>query len=272
MIEPSVRAALIELLGAPITTGELKRKPSRLTLRARGPSGTAIVKLYRSDRAPRVAQRVAALAGGPASPGVPRVLLLRPELGLVALTDMPGVPLREAIVNGDLEGCTRAGAALGAWHAAFAGAVPAPLREHTPARELEALERQAASLDKAGALRVRRAAQGLAPRWTCSTAVHRDLYEEQILLGAETVSLIDLDDAASGPPELDLGNLLAHLELLERRRGAPVDAAAAALLAGYGAAAAPLDDDLLDRCRRLTLLRLSCVHRDPMLHEMALRS
>jgi hypothetical protein len=34
--------------------------------------------------------------------------------------------------------------------------------------------------------------------------VHRDLYEEQVLLG-ERVALIDLDDAALGPPELDIG-------------------------------------------------------------------
>ena len=43
--------------------------------------------------------------------------------------------------------------------------------------------------------------------------MHRDLYEEQLLAG-ERIGLIDLDDAALGPPELDLGNLLGHVELL----------------------------------------------------------
>ena len=36
----------------------------------------------------------------------------------------------------------------------------------------------------------------------------------------ERIGLIDLDDSALGPPELDLGNLLGHLLLLERRSGA----------------------------------------------------
>jgi len=40
--------------------------------------------------------------------------------------------------------------------------------------------------------------------WTPATVVHRDLYEEQVLLG-ERVGLIDLDDAALSPAELDVG-------------------------------------------------------------------
>jgi aminoglycoside phosphotransferase (APT) family kinase protein len=109
---------------------------------------------------------------------------------------------------------------------------------------------------------VRSALPSLRGEWPCTTVVHRDLYEEQVLLG-ERVGLIDLDDAALGPPELDVGNLIAHLELLERRRGADFGASRDALLAGYGADA--LDRGLFDRCRRLALLRLACIHALPEL-------
>jgi aminoglycoside phosphotransferase (APT) family kinase protein len=96
--------------------------------------------------------------------------------------------------------------------------------------------------------------------WACTTVVHRDLYEEQILLG-DHVGLIDLDDAALGPPELDVGNLLAHIELLEFRTGTSLAAAVDALLVGYGLDS--LDQALLDRCRWLALLRLACIHARP---------
>ena len=52
-------------VGAPAVLEELKHKPGRrLTLRVRGPRGSAILKLYRSGRAAAVAERISALAGG----------------------------------------------------------------------------------------------------------------------------------------------------------------------------------------------------------------
>ena len=90
---------------------------------------------------------------------------------------------------------------------------------------------------------------GLRCAWECTTVVHRDLYEEQIVLG-DQVGLIDLDDAALGPPELDVGNLLAHLDLLELRSGEDLDRARRAFLAGYSTAVR-LDPELLERCRTL---------------------
>jgi aminoglycoside phosphotransferase (APT) family kinase protein len=94
--------------------------------------------------------------------------------------------------------------------------------------------------------------------------VHRDLYEEQIVLGTR-VGLIDLDDAALGPPELDVGNLLAHADLLALRSGADLSLAEDALLDGYANAGPRLDSALLDRCRRLSRLRLACIHGESAL-------
>jgi Ser/Thr protein kinase RdoA (MazF antagonist) len=115
---------------------------------------------------------------------------------------------------------------------------------------------------------VRRLARQLGASWACSTVVHRDLYEEQVLVG-ERIGLIDLDDAALGPAELDIGNLLAHLQLLALRAGNALAGLAVPLLEGYSASGATLDQALLDRCRKLSLLRLAGIHRDPRLLELA---
>jgi Ser/Thr protein kinase RdoA (MazF antagonist) len=260
---------LEELVGAPVTLEELKHKPRRRTLRVRGSGGSAIVKLYASDRASVVARRVAALAAGPREPVVPAVLHADPERRFVVLSDVPGRPIREALLAGDLATCSRVGAALGTWHAAWDGAAPAPLRQHTSDRELEILRSRAQAASAPVANAVAEALPRLAGEWTCSTVVHRDLYEEQVLAG-ERVGLIDVDDVALGPPELDLGNLVAHAELLEWRRGRDLGHETRALLDGYAQTGPPLDEALLDRCRSLTLLRLACLNDDPRLVEAAL--
>jgi Ser/Thr protein kinase RdoA (MazF antagonist) len=249
---------LEEIVGTPLVLEELKSKHGRRhTLRAVGPRRRAIVKAYRSERAPVVAARVRSLAAGPAEPQVPEVLHVDPTLRLVVLSEVPGAPLREALLAGDLAECARAGAALRRWHAFWVGAVPPPLTPHTAERELEILLAWADRAEPAIAQTVRSAAAGLSAEWPTTTVVHRDLYEEQIVLGSR-IGLIDLDDAALGPAELDVGNLVAHLELLELRSGCELGATVEALLGGYGVDS--LDPALFDRCRRLALLRLACIH------------
>ena len=264
-----MRAVLEEVVGAPLVLEELKHKPGRRrTLRAVGSKRRAIVKAYETDRAPIVAARLRALAAGPPEPNVPEVVHEDRSLRLVVLSEVVGASLRDALLDGDLAQCARAGAALGAWHAFWLGAAPPPLAPHTFERELEILLSSADRADPAIGEPVRRAVAAFAGEWPIATVVHRDLYEDQIVLG-DRVGLIDLDDAALGPPELDVGNLLAHIELLELRTGGSLAPAVAALLSGYGHDL--LDQALLDRCRRLTLLRLACIHRLPECVERARR-
>jgi Ser/Thr protein kinase RdoA (MazF antagonist) len=256
---------LVGLLGAPLSFETLKHKPGRRhTFRAVGPTGSAIVKFYASERATTVAARVEALGAGPAEPIVPRVLLCDPARRVVALSYVPGMPLRQAVLARDGDACARAGFALGSWHAFWSGRAPDCLTRHTSEREVEIVDARAGGLPDAEAEQVRRLARRLRPAWACSTVVHRDLYEDQILVGRQ-IGLIDLDDAATGPPELDIGNLLAHLELRALREGGGLDGMVGALLRGYTRSGAGLDPDLLDRCRRLSLLRLVGVHREPRL-------
>jgi len=253
------------LLGAPVALDELKHKAGRRrTLRASGPAGTAIVKVYASERAPVVASRIAALGDGPREPEVPRVLVVEPARHLLVLSDLRGIPFREALLAGDAETCARVGSALGAWHSFWIGREPWPLRRHRVEHELAVLRSRAEAASPAVASVLPSVAGVRSTEWRCSTVVHRDLYEEQILVG-EGVGLIDLDDAALGPPELDLGNLSAHVELLALRSRRVLAPALGAMLEGYACSGPPLDPELLERCRTLSLLRLACIHGDPAL-------
>jgi Ser/Thr protein kinase RdoA (MazF antagonist) len=254
------------LLGAPVRLEQLKHKPGRrTTFRAHGARRNAIVKTYVSNRAPVVAARIAALAGGTAALEIPEVLLCEPDLHLVALSEVPGLPLREALLSDDAETCERAGGALGTWHRAWLGASPEPLVPHSAERELAILAaRIERSPDEIAALVQAQLPSVTDGEWAPATVVHRDLYEEQIMV-ADRIGLIDLDDSALGPPELDIGNLLGHIDLLGLRSGRDLGAITEQFLGGYRRAGPPLDPTLLARCRRLTLLRLTCIHADASL-------
>lgn len=259
---------LESVLGTPVVLEELKHKPGRRTTsRAVGPRGSAIVKVYASERAPRVAARLGALAEGPAEPVVPEVLLIDAEAHLVVLSEVPGVPLREALLRDDFRTSARAGSVLGAWHRAWQDASPDALAAHTAERELEILRARIANASP----EVAAAVVAVLPKvtegdWECSTVVHRDLYEEQVMVD-DRIGLIDLDDAALGPPELDVGNLLGHLDLLDLRSTRGLASVTDELLAAYNRSGPKLDTALLARCRSLTLLRLVCIHHEPRLLE-----
>jgi len=258
------------IVGVPLQLDELKVKPGRRrTLRARGSRMTAIVKIYATPRAAVVAQRIAALSDGPAEPLIPRVLHVDQAGEWLVLSEVPGRALREAVTAADSDACHRAGAALGRWHAAWHRTAPAALRPHTVEREIDILRQRAAAASPAVRRAVDAVIPGLLAGWESVTVVHRDLYEEQLLIG-ERVGLIDLDDAAVGPPELDVGNLLGHVALLGWRRRLDVAPSMQALLAGYAAAGSRLHGELLERCRTLSLLRLACLNDEVRLIDLAL--
>ena len=257
-----VIAQLEQVVGAPVRLQLLKQENGRQsTYRARGSRRTAIVKRYESDRAGAIATRISSLAEGPFEPLLPSVWAQTDDM--LVLSEIPGKPLRAAVLAGDENACRRAGAVLGTWHWYWRDRAPETLTRHSLARELEILCRESAHAPEpiAGAVAFAVKAVEQDEEWQASTVVHRDLYEEQILLD-DAVGLIDLDDAAIGPPELDVGNLYAHLEHLARRYGRNLDTMQHAFLDGYLASGAQLDLRLLLTCRSLSLLRLACVHRD----------
>ena len=262
-----VSELLVRLVGAPVALESLKNKPGRRrTLRASGPRGRVIVKVYAPRRAGSVAARLSSLADGLAEPVIPRVLAVGSDERFVVLSEVPGQTFGVSLLAGLRDAPPRVGRALGRWHRAWASAPPATLRSHSVERELETLEARLAGLAPDFADRIRRATP-VAVCWGPTTVVHRDLYEEQILVG-ERVGLIDLDDVALGPAELDLGNLLAHLELLELRSGRPMAQERDDLLQSYQAVGLPIDMGRLADCRRLALLRLAAIHRSEPLLEL----
>jgi hypothetical protein len=256
---------LEQIVGAPVELEQLAHRPGqRRTLRASGPVRTAIVTIYASDRATTVADRVGALGAVPPGVAVPRILLSDPVLHMVVVSEVPGEPLTGAILEGDVAACRCAGAAIGNWHRSWRGRAPEPLSPHGADRELAMLHKCADAATPRVAEAVRRAAEDLGEPWTCSTVVHRDLTDARILMG-ERVGLIGLDYAALGPPELDVGNLLAHVDLLGLRTGRDLAEPRDELVLGYEGFGDNLDDELLDRCRRLARLRLACIHAEPQL-------
>jgi Ser/Thr protein kinase RdoA (MazF antagonist) len=257
-------------VGAPARLTVLKDKPGkRWTARATGPRGTAIVKVYATDRAPAVAARVRALAPGPGEPAMPSVLAVDADRHAVILSEVAGRPLRVHALGGDLATCRRAGRVLAAWHRHWALRPPDVMRLHTPEREQAILRRWAERSGDIGQRVLATNPEGLISRgWDMPTVVHRDLYEEQFVVG-DRIGLIDLDDAALGPPELDVANLLAHLELLEARHRRDLSRIRCAFLAGYGEVSHHLDPTLHDALRKLTLLRLACIHGLPHLVDIA---
>lgn len=255
-------AQLEDVVGAPVRLQLLKQETGRQsTYRARGSRRTAIVKHYESDLASTIGRRIMSLAEGPFEPLLPSVWAQTDNT--LVLSEIPGKPLRAAVLAGDEVACRRVGAVLGSWHWYWRDNAPETLARHSLERELEILRRESAHAPEpiAGAVAFAVKVVEQDEEWPASTVVHRDLYEEQILLD-DAVGLINLDDAAIGPPELDVGNLCAHLDHLARRYGRNLDTMQHAFLDGYLSSGTPLDLRLLLTCRSLSLLRLACVHRD----------
>jgi Phosphotransferase enzyme family len=256
---------LEQIVGSPVELEQLAHRPGhQRILRASGPVRSAIVKLYATDRASTVAARVEALGAVPPGVAVPRLLLSDPVLHMVVVSEVPGEPLTGSLLETDVAACRCAGAAIGSWHRSWRGRAPSPLRPHGADRELAMLHKCADAVSPRLAEAVRRAAADLGESWSCTTVVHRDMTDARILMG-ERVGLIGLDYAALGPPELDIGNLLAHVDLLSLGSGRDLAATREEIVLGYEGFGDNLDDELLDRCRRLARLRLACVHDEPRL-------
>jgi aminoglycoside phosphotransferase (APT) family kinase protein len=93
--------------------------------------------------------------------------------------------------------------------------------------------------------------------------LHRDLHPAQIVPTETGIVLLDTDEAAFGEPELDIGNLAAHLTLEAIRRSAGSDgggAWVAALASGYSRKRA-LQGERLCLYTASALLRLASLER-----------
>lgn len=90
--------------------------------------------------------------------------------------------------------------------------------------------------------------------------IHGDFYEDQVIIGDGTATLLDLDEAASGDPAADLGLFIAHLEkdaMLGGFDRESVVPAAQSLLEGYRAYGAEVDSERVRLYTAVGLFRLA---------------
>jgi hypothetical protein len=194
-------------LAAAVEGGELIRyKPGRRAV-VRYPG--AYGKVRADGRAPL------------ALPGTPPVLEHRPQLGLAIYAAVPGTPLRECDREPWMEPVAEAMARL--------HATPADLPPHSMDAELADL-RAAAEVASAlgvecGALCERLCAR-LAEVPPRAATIHGSFHDDQVLVGDEGITLLDLDSAAIGHPLLDVGHFASYLSAAgeEAARGAFLEA------------------------------------------------
>lgn len=161
------------------------------------------------------------------------------------------------------EALKTAGAALAELHAQPSGG----LRRLTRKVEGETLAELAEPLVFNTPLlegRIRSLAGALAERLLRESPVgcpiHGDFYEDQVIVGDGTATLLDLDEAASGDPAADLGLFIAHLEkdaMLGRLEREAVAPASASLLEGYRSWGADVDPDKVRFYTAVGLFRLA---------------
>lgn len=110
---------------------------------------------------------------------------------------------------------------------------------------------------------------------TRRVVAHRDLHDKQILFDdlSGTLGLLDFDTAALAEPELDLSNLLVHIDLRREQRWWSRDhAAIAAMYVREAIAALGCEPDRLDAYAAATRVRLACLYLfRPRYRQLALR-
>jgi aminoglycoside phosphotransferase (APT) family kinase protein len=241
-------AHLRALLGgpAPGVRAVRYRPGQRHVLRVAAPGGPArYVKLYRDGGAARAAAAAHLLAdvlaaSGPGTAARPETCLTAEDA--VLWRAVPGMPLSRWLrrdAAGALPAVWAAGAMLRAVHDA---AAPAALAGH------RGLDREAALLARACehlpvllpavAGRLADLLGCLADRLTepgeAAVLTHGDYKADHLLAGAGGLVLIDVDRVAHAEPALDIGKFLADLHWWCPPGPAPLAAAQARFLDGYG--------------------------------------
>lgn len=263
-----------------------RRRTVRAIVRVAGPEGvrseeTWYAKEYSSSKGARSYRKQTAIRSAVRrGVSVPEPLGYSAEDRLLVTKEIRGRSL-EALLRGpapDLPAVLdRAGAALNGLHEVEPGMLPPDpsggFGAHGPHEESLVLRAAAARIDAApfeGAFRrrVHEALETTIGRLGSGPTsnprlLHRDLHPAQIVPVETGLMLLDTDEAAFGEPELDVGNLAAHLSL-EAIRCSPASEDGgewvAAFLSGYSRERA-LQADRLSLYTASALLRLASMER-----------
>ncbi len=152
---------------------------------------------------------------------VPAALGVVPEWRMWLQARVPGAPVTERLLAGDVALAARVAGAAFKLHQSGVQ----PSREHTMEEEMRILRERLSSVAEAqpalaariGALLsgCERLAGSLGPGE--ARPIHRDFHPAQVLVDGGRLWLIDLDLFSLGEPAIDVGNFLAHITELSLR-------------------------------------------------------
>ena len=220
--EPGTDPRLVGLAGVVRRAGGPRHVVGhRLGRRAVVHDGRRWTKVVRRAKLPAVVERhrlVRAVTTGGAL-RVAEVVAVDERLGALVLDHVDGVEMLEH--PDPAVAAERVRTALYEW---WRRPPPAALPLHDAAAECAVLDGWASAASRhdvippayrpAFAAAVESAANALASLEARPVVLgHRDLHDGQLLVGDEHVGVLDLDTAARSDPALDLGNLLAHVDL-----------------------------------------------------------
>lgn len=241
----------------------LRYKPTRRCVVSAG-DDSWYLKMVRRREVDRIEAIHQALANAatPASVALPVARLGRPA-ALVwrgasgrSLTRLLGTP-------SGVEAAAAAGRALAGLHSS-GSLLP---RHHDVRQELDMVEawiRLVSAVYPESGSPLVEAFEALAAEATCSRTLcpsHRDFHDQQVLVEDSQALLIDLDTAAMAEPELDVANMLVHLELYElANTGVQTSASRRAFVQAYLGSRWRLSERALSWYRSGALLRLACVY------------
>ncbi len=195
--------------------------------------------------------------------GVPEMRAGPEGMRTCLMAHVSGRPLAEWQVPGaDPAPFLAAGRALAALHACPVDPGRTWSAEEEVGVALRALDaavaRHPGAADLIEPLRARAIDFASAGRPSCQALLHRDFYPDQALVDDDRLWLIDLDLAARGDAQIDLGNMLAHLtEYAIRKFGNPHALApqADAFLDGYAGAGGDWSEAGLYEMHAISLMR-----------------
>ncbi|WP_299773469.1 phosphotransferase [uncultured Tateyamaria sp.] len=250
-------------LGArPVEVALARLKPGRRALvRYDMPDGNVLLGKVRAKGidlyAPRIQAKLrSAGLDGSDGVGVPPVAGTADSLALWLQQVVPGRSLGDMLDDPNcdcLDAMRGTGRALARLHL-----TPAQTeRRWTHADELAVLEKALSETGYKDILSLAKARLARLPP-APDVGLHRDFYFDQVLVGPDTVWLVDLDLYAQGDAAIDLGNFLAHLDELALRRGNDAghfDALEDAFLSGYRLSAPLPDPHLIGSFRWISLAR-----------------
>ncbi len=256
--------SLLHEPGAELTT---HRPGRRAVVRFEDPGGTLYAKALRPSKTEKIIRANRFVSGlSERAFGVAPIRSADESIGMLVLRSLPGRNLHDLAANDPaafIDGCAAAGRALRTLHIA----PPEGLPLHDDDAEARMLRDRVdgigvfvPALHDAASEACERVCRELGAAAGSRAVLHRDFYDKQIVIDTDgTPGFLDFDTLGAGEPELDLANMLGHIQLRVLQNECSPEAARAAstaFLDAYG----PADTDRIGVYLDSTRLRLAMLY------------